>query len=487
MLPDLISRYYDINALNKAAALLSWDRQVLMPPAGAAARTEHTGRLARMTHELLISEETQRLIEEAGKQAEPGSDAAATVRVLRRELELNVKLPGALVEEKSRVSSEAYEVWREARATANFPMLAPYLEKLFDIARRTAELRGYRDHLYDPLIDSFEEGATTREASQMFDSLKAPLKELIDHAKEAWVDHPSLTAEWDQERLKRTAQNIAERIGFDFARGRLDITTNAFCSNFSCDDVRMTTRPSSHIGGILFSTLHEMGHGLYEQNSPKPWDRTPLAGGISLGVHESQSRTWENIVGRSRGLWTCFFPMLQQEFPELRSLSFDQFYRAINAVKPGPIRIGSDELTYNFHILIRFELETEIVAGHTKIADLPDAWNAKVEKYLGITPKNDSEGCLQDVHWSRGSVGYFPTYSMGNMIGWQIWRTLQRDVSNTEQLMSGGNFRPILEWLTDNVYSQGKRYTPKQLIERVTGRPMSTQDYIVGMRAKFSD
>lgn len=371
--------------------------------------------------------------------------------------------------------------------TRTSPSLPLFLERLFDIARETAESLGYRDHIYDPLIDLFEQGATRAQAQAMFDAIKKPIRELANHAAAEDVDDSFLYSDWDAAELTAFAQNIAEHIGFDFHRGRLDVTTNAFCTNFSRDDVRLTARPSRHIGGILFSALHEMGHGLYEQGSPEKWDRTPLAGGVSLGLHESQSRTWENIVGRSRGLWSFFYGALQTEFPQLQCRSTEDFYRAINKVQPDPIRIGSDELTYNLHILVRFELECEILTGEVPISNLPEAWNEKYRSYLGIVPKNDGEGCLQDVHWSRGSVGYFPTYSMGNMISWQIWHRLEKDLPDPEALMAAGNFKPILDWLTENVYSCGKRYSPSELLLRVTGKPFGAQDYIDGMTKKYGE
>jgi carboxypeptidase Taq len=477
--------YSKINALQKAIGLMTWDRQVLMPPGGAAARTEHTTSLSSALHRQWLSDELRAQVDRAASDASPGSEEEAMVRAVRREIDIQSKIPMRLIEEKSRVSSNAYETWREARAKSDFTKLAPYLERLFEIAGETAESLGYTEHIYDPLIYLFEQGATQAQAQLMFDAIKSPIRELAEQAAEDDVDDAFLYGDWDTKRLVAFAGQMVSEVGFDMERGRLDLTTNAFCTNFSCNDVRLTARPSMHIGGILFSTLHEMGHGLYEQGSPNGWDRTPLAGGVSLGVHESQSRTWENIVGRSRGFWHHFLPKLKEAIPKLGAHSTDEFYRAINKVKPGPIRIGADELTYNLHILIRFELECEILTGKVPIKNLPEAWNEKYRQYLGIVPKNDGEGCLQDVHWSRGSVGYFPTYSMGNMISWQIWHRLQKDL-DAEELMTGGNFKPILAWLTENVYRMGKRFSPQELLKQVTGKPFGAQDYLQGMEGKYA-
>lgn len=477
--------WYDVNALMKANTIMGWDQQVLMPPGGAFARGNHQAILARMTHERVTSEEMLRLVEEAEKEAEPGSDDAALVRATKREINVRIALPKELVERKSRVSSDAYAVWRQARPDANFAPMRPFYEELFDIARETAERRGFTDHVYDPLIDLFEEGATYAQARSMFDGLVGPIKEVIESQQEFGnADDAFLKGGWDQEALRKWAQDTASVVGFDFNRGRLDITSNAFCTNLSPSDVRMTTRPKDHINGIVFSSMHEMGHGLYEQGSPAEWDRTPICGGISLGVHESQSRLWENIVGRSLPFWKRFLPSLQAAVP-VGDVSPETFYRAINRVEPGPIRIGSDELSYNLHILVRFELECEVLTRKITVAQLPEAWRAKYREYLGVDPKDDGEGVLQDVHWSRGSIGYFPTYTMGNLISWQVWFALQREMPNTDELMERGDFEPILGWLSDRIYSQAKRYLPGDLVTRVTGHGMTADAYVAGMRAKY--
>jgi carboxypeptidase Taq len=280
---------------------------------------------------------------------------------------------------------------------------------------------------------------------------------------------------------------LVQAIGFDFTRGRQDTAPHPFCTGWSIGDIRLTTRYKPYIGSAIFGSLHEAGHGMYEQGSPMSWDRTPLAGGVSLGVHESQSRTWENIVGRSKAFWSYFLPALQGKFPALDGYDLDTFYRAINKVEPSYIRVEADELTYNLHVLTRFEIECDILSDKLKVKDLPEAWNAKYSEYLGITPRNDAEGCLQDVHWSTGLIGYFPTYSMGNLLSYQIWGALQNDVPNTDELMAAGNFAPILGWLQENVYSQGRRYTPKELIQRVTGKPMAATDYLAALEKKYTE
>jgi carboxypeptidase Taq len=479
----LLELYAEYDALDKAVSLLSWDQQVLMPNGGKEARAAHLARLTRMAHEKLTSEEMQRAVEDA----EPGNEIeTAMVRALKRDLETELKRPTELVARKAKVSSEAYDTWRTAKPQNDFATLAPYLEQLFDIARETAERLGYTEHIYDALIDLYEEGATNKDASDMFAAIKQPIIELV-HECDPGVDDGFLLGDWDKDKLRGFAERTTKQIGFDYSRGRLSVAPNAFCTTISAADVRMTTRPSEYLKGIISSSLHEMGHGVYEQGSPEEWEHTPLAGGISLAVHESQSRFWENIIGRSRPFWQYFLPDLQATFPQLAGVSLDKFYRAVNKVQPEFIRVGADELTYNLHILVRYELEVEILTGKVAIKDLPEAWNAKYTEYLGITPSTDTEGCLQDVHWTRGSVGYFPTYAMGNLIGAQIWKVAQSELGDTERLIREGNFAPILEWHRKQVYAKGRSVPPKELVTQITGRPMNAADWLEYARNKYQE
>ena len=486
-LNDLLKLYEDYNALEAAKSLMNWDQQVLMPTGGAETRIAHLAILNRRAHSLITSDQTRRLLERAENEVTPGSVEAAQVASLKREIEIESKLPAKLVDRKAKVSSEAYQVWKEAKATNNFPLMAPFYEELFGIAREMAGYLGYTHHIYDPLIDLYEEGTTWSDADAMFKDIKQPIVTLVKEIRERGqeVDDSFLVGDWDKTRLRTFAEETVAAIGFDMNRGRLNVAPNAFCMNLSCGDVRMTTRASHHLKGIVSSSLHEMGHALYEQNSPPQWDRTPLAGGISLGVHESQSRLWENIVGRSYGFWQFFLPRLQSAFPELATIGLDTFWRAVNRVQPEFIRVGADELTYNLHILVRFELEVELLTGKLNMKDLPEAWTAKYQDYLGITPRSDSEGCLQDVHWSKGSIGYFPTYAMGNLIGGQMWKCLQAEIGDTETSMQEGDFAPILSWLTQKVYQQAKLLSPRKLVTEITGRPMEAKDWLDYAQAKY--
>ncbi len=481
----LLDLYAEYEALDKASSLLHWDQQVLMPTGGSAARTAHVGRLTRMAHEVLTGDTMRRALEDAEQEGLP--EAADTVRVLRRDVDSWSKLPTELVERKARIAAIAYDTWRRAKPENDFPAMAQYFEQLFDIAGETAELLGYTDHIYDPLLDIYEEGSKCADAAAMFGDIKQPIQELVRTIRDNGesVDDSFLIGAWDIGRLRGFAEAMTSKIGFDYGRGQLHMAPNAFCTTISSGDVRMTARASEYMKGIVSSSLHEMGHGLYEQGCPVSWDRTPLSGGISLAVHESQSRTWENVVGRSLPFWECFYPDLQATFPELASVPLETYYRAINKVHPEFVRVGADELTYNLHILIRFELEVEILSGKTQVKDLPEAWNAKYEENLGIRPATDTEGCLQDVHWTRGSIGYFPTYAMGNLIGAQIWKTLQEEVGDTAAMMREGSFAPMLDWLTEKIYRKGRSVPPRELVTQVTGRPMEATDWLAYATAKY--
>lgn len=484
----LKSRTYDLDAIHSALAMLEWDQQTYMPRGGAEARAEHVGILSRMYHEIFTADETRKALELAKSEAKT-EDELAIIRVVQRDLDLATKIPTSLVEEKSRLASQAHEKWVEARANNDFKSFAPLLARMFEIAKEEAEHLGYKDHPYDALTDQYEEGATAADWRKMYESIKGPQVQLVKEIKERGkpVDDSKLYGEWDEAKQSAFTQRLIKDIGFDMERGRQDTAPHPFCTGWSVGDVRLTTRYKPYIGSAIFGSLHEAGHGMYEQGSPAQWDRTPLAGGVSLGVHESQSRTWENIVGRSKPFWQRYLPDLQKTFPALSSFDLDSWYRSINKVEPSYIRVEADEVTYNLHTLVRFEIECDMLTGALNINDLPEAWNAKYTEYLGVTPRNDSEGCLQDVHWSGGSIGYFPTYTMGNLLSYQIWRALQKDVGDTDALMAKGDFKPILGWLRENVYSKGKKYPPKELVKRATGKELDATDYLEGLGAKYRE
>lgn len=482
-LETLKSRLYEVDALNSAIGMMDWDQQTYMPPGGAAARAEHVGLLTKLAHERFVAEETQGALEAATPERE---DDVALLRLVRRQLAIKTKIPATLVAEKSRLSALGHEEWVQARRENRFDLFRPTLQRMFEIAREEAEHLGYERDVYDALLDQYEEGATTQDVDAMFAAVREPQVEMVRQiADRPEVDDSALYGDWDVARQREFTEQIVRAVGFDFERGRQDTAPHPFCAGWSVGDIRLTTRYQPFIGAAIFGSLHEAGHGMYEQGSPAEWDRLPLSGGVSLGVHESQSRLWENIVGRSRPFWRRFFPALQSQFPSLSGLTSEDFYRAVNKVRPSFIRVEADELTYNLHVIVRYEIERELLTEKLRIDDLPEAWNAKYESYLGIRPPSDSLGCLQDVHWSMGSIGYFPTYSMGNVLSYQIWAALRKDVGDTDALIEAGSFGPILGWLQDNIYRHGSKYPPRDLIERATGEPMNPSHYLQGLREKY--
>ncbi len=488
-LDKLKSKLYDVNAIGAAISIMDWDQQTYMPKGGAEARAEHVGILSRMAHELFTSDEMGTLLSQALTEVDPATDDGAMVRVTQRDFELRTKIPSSLVEEKSKLSAEAHERWVEARAHNDFQSFAPILERMFEIARQEAEHLGYTDHIYDALLDQYEEGATADDCVRMFETLKANTVTLVRDIQENGepIDDRVLYGNWPEHKQRHFTEVLLHDIGFDLDRGRQDTAPHPFCTGWSIGDIRLTTRFKDYLGSAIFGSLHEAGHGMYEQGSPMAWDRSPLAGGVSLGIHESQSRLWENIVGRSRAFWSRYLPPLQAEFHELQAFDLDQFYRMINKVEPSLIRVEADEVTYNLHVLVRFEIECDVLTGALAVKDMPEAWNAKYKEYLGIDVPNDANGCLQDVHWSMGSIGYFPTYSMGNLLSYQFWTVLQKDLGDTDALIAAGNFEPILDWLRTHIYSKGRKFTPKELVLDVTGKPISADDYAAGLNAKYRE
>jgi carboxypeptidase Taq len=488
-LDELKIELYDLNALNAAGSLMGWDQQTFMPAGASEVRSEHVSVLTRMAHEKQTSMRFRALLEEAENTVEPGSDDADMLRVVRRDFDYATKLPGDFVEEKSRVTSRAHEIWVDARKQNDFSHFAPILEQIVEFERREADLLGYENTPYDALIERFEEGTSTAEAKRVFDQLVPATRELLDKIRNSPVnpDAEGLVGDWAPERQRPFTETIVQAVGFDFNRGRQDTAPHPFCSGTSRTDIRLTTRFLNNIESAIFGSLHEAGHGMYEQNQNPEWDRLPLSGGVSMGVHESQSRLWENIVGRSKAFWQRFLPELQEIFPELYRYDLDSWYAAINKVQPTLIRVEADEVTYNLHIAVRFELEQALMNKELSVHEIPEAWNSKYEEYLGIRPDSDSNGCLQDVHWSFGGFGYFPTYTYGNLLSHQIWAKLKQDIPNPDELIARGEFAPILNWLTENIYRWGKKYRPQELMLKVTGKSMNADDYIAAMNRKYGE
>lgn len=491
---QLTAHLAEVRNLNRVNAVLNWDQQTQMPTGGAAARAAQAATIARLTHELFVSDTTATLLDAAAAEigdADYDSVEASTLRVARCDFEEQAKLPAALVTELSRARSLAHHVWVEARAQNNFDHFLPALERVLDLTWQVADHLGYEDHPYDALLGRFERGTTTRAVKGLFDGHKPALVALIaaisanaDRVSDAVLHQP-----YDIDRQRDFSLFVVRQFGFDFERGRQDVAAHPFCTNFSRDDVRITTRfYPDFLNPALFGMMHEAGHGMYEQGSAPELDGGVLAGGTSLGVHESQSRMWENLVGRSRGFWSWALPHAQGHFPDqLGGVDVEAFYRAINKVGQSFIRVEADEATYNLHIMLRFDLETDMIEGKVKPADLPREWNDRFESFFGIRPPSDALGVLQDVHWSSGLIGYFATYALGNLLSVQYYNQAVSERPSIPDDIASGRFDTLLTWMQEHIHRHGRKYTAAELTRRVTGTDISADAYIAYLQAKYAD
>ncbi len=484
----LLARVHD---LNSAAAVLEWDQETYMPDGATAARAHQIATLRRLAHEHFTTDEVGRLLDALAPDAadlDPVSTRASLVRVARRDYEKAVRLPPELVAEMAEAIALARHAWKAARETNRFATFAPHLERIVDLNVRKAEAYGYAARRYDALLDQYEPGMTTAEVERVFGALRSELVPIVQSiADAAPLDDAVLHRAFDRQKQWDFGMSVLRDIGYDFERGRQDLSTHPFTTTFSITDVRLTTRVDEHFfPTAFFGTLHEAGHGLYEQGIDPELERTPLAEGTSLGMHESQSRLWENLVGRSLPFWRHYFGPLQAAFPDaLAGVSPEAFYRAVNRVRPSLIRVEADEVTYNLHIMLRFELETAMVEGRVGVAELPELWNAKMEEYLGLRPATDAQGVLQDVHWSIGSLGYFPTYTLGNLMSTQLFDQARRDVPGLEDQIAAGRFADLLAWLRTHVHRYGRKLTATEILQHVTGEGLSAESWLAYIRRKY--
>ena len=493
-LQRLKERLAEIHNVNAARAVLNWDQSTYMPPGGAAARANQLATLGAIGHRAFVDPETARLLDGAERDVraaglDADSDEARLVHVTRRDYDQATRVPADFVEEMARAHALAYEAWVAARAANNFADFAPWLRKNVELARRQAGYLGYKEHPYDALLDQYEPDATIAQVQPLFDHLRAALvpllRDITAHADR--VDDAVLHRPYDKETQLRFSEDVVRQFGYDFARGRLDLTVHPFATSFSRDDVRITTRVDPQFLQVcLMGTMHEAGHGLYEQGIGANLAGTPLAGAASLGIHESQSRLWENVVGRSESFWRHYVPLAQRAFPAaLGDTDAGTLYRAFNKVSPSLIRIEADEVTYNLHLMLRFELERKLLEGSLAVDDLPEAWNAAMHDYLGITPPNDAEGVLQDMHWSGGLIGYFPTYTIGTVLSVQFYEAAVRDAPEIPDGIARADFAPLLGWLQEHIYRHGRKFTPDELVRRATGRSIDPEPYLRYLRDKF--
>ncbi|HTU23944.1 MAG TPA: carboxypeptidase M32 [Pirellulales bacterium] len=482
----------EIALWESSASVLGWDERTKMPSAATEYRAEQLSLLAGTIHSRRVDAEYGAWLAELAESplaADRTSDTGATIRHLKRDYDKQVKLPQTLVEELVRTASLAQHIWQQARERSDFSAFRDVLGKMFELKRAQAEAIGYKHTPYDALLDDYEPDESTAAVERVLAELRDALVPLVAAIASSGrrADASILSRHFARDAQENFGQRAAAEIGFDFGRGRLDVTAHPFCSSLGPDDCRITTRfDEQFFNSAFFGILHEAGHGIYDQGLRTDWHGLPPGAAISLGIHESQSRMWENLVGRSLPFWQHFYPQARTVFPSLADVPLEDFYFAVNHVQPSLIRVEADEATYNLHILIRFELEQALVADELRIDDLPAAWNAKYHDYLGITPSDDADGVLQDIHWAAGLVGYFPTYSLGNLYASQFFAAADAELGGLGQQFAAGQFGPLKEWLVEHIHSVGQCFTAAELVERVTGKPLSHRPLIAHLRGKLA-
>jgi carboxypeptidase Taq len=487
---DLRERLAELTDLNRTQALLSWDQQVLMPVRGSATRAEQRATIARISHQKFTAPEVGKLLDELrgwSEQLEYDSLEASLVRVAARDWDKARRVPAELRADMSRAASLGQQVWIEARKNNDFTAFVPALRENLDLRKRYVECFDGYDEPYDVLLDDYEPEMKTATVRRLFDYLKEHQAPLVKEVAERYDPERPNGRVFPLELQNRFELEVLARFGFTEDAWRLDPTVHPFATGTGINDIRVTTRYFPHNLDGLFATMHEFGHGLYEHQVDEGLERTPLARGVSLGLHESQSRMWENLVGRSLPFWRGCFPRLQETFPDaLGGLDADGWYREVNAVEPSLIRVEADEATYNLHIILRFELEQELLAGSFPLEQLPEEWNRRVWEYLGIEVPDDTRGVLQDVHWSGGSIGYFSTYALGNLISLQIWEKVMADLPSLQDGFEQGEFGPLRDWLREHLHRYGRKFTPAETLERVVGTSeIDPEPYVRYLRNKL--
>jgi carboxypeptidase Taq len=485
---ELRHRLGEVWDLVKLASLGSWDQQTMMPPQGAGVRAHQLATVSKLVHDQVVSDELGALLDELRPYEEsldPGSDEASLIRVTRRDRDKELRVPRELREEQTRAAVEGFPVWVEARRTSNYELFRPYLERNVELRRRYAECFEV-DEPYDALLDDFEPDMKTAEVRGVFSRLKEGLVPLVAELSAQEIDDSMLHGAFPLAQQQELEQVVLDRFGFREGSWRIDPVEHPFATSFGTSDIRMTTRYPEDEFSSIFASMHEGGHALYEHNVDPALERTPLCRGTSLALHESQSRLFENLVGRSSHFWRWGYPHVQRLFPEqLGDVDLDDFHRAINRVRPSLIRIEADEATYSLHIILRFELEQELLAGRIDLAELPTAWNERMGQYLGVEVPDDARGVLQDVHWSRGTIGYFPTYALGNVISVQIWEKVREDVPDLEDRLEQGDLTPLCDWLRERLWRHGRKFTPTETLERVVDGPLDPEPYLRYLSAKL--
>jgi carboxypeptidase Taq len=500
-LEPLTTKLLEIQRINSAASVLAWDQETYMPAGGGEARAEQIAVLQGIAHQKLVSSDVQSLLSQwvdpaTGQAADKSGEtwdepSRSLLRETWRDVSRAKKLPSDFVVRLSRECSLAQQVWVEAKKHNTFATFLPNLRTVLQLKRDEAQYLGYHDSPYNALLDVYEPGSTIADLQPVFATLKARLVPLLRKITESRVqiDDSILRRSYDHARQLEFGRLVLTAMGYDFTRGRLDLSAHPFTTSFHPTDVRVTTRVYEHeLQSCLFSCIHEGGHGLYDQGLDQRYFGTPLGDSVSLGIHESQSRLWENCVGRSRPFWRFFYPMLQQTFhDQLHAVNSEHFYAAINCVKPSLIRVEADELTYNLHIMLRFEIEQDLIEGKTQPEDLPTIWNQKMQEYLGMVPPSDAEGVLQDVHWSFGAFGYFPTYTLGNLYSVQFFEQATLELPHLEDEIAAGQLMGLRRWLEQKIHRWGRMFTPTHLAQRVTGSTVNPEPFLTYVEKKYGE
>ena len=481
----------EVSDLNHAASVLDWDQQVNMPPGGGEARGQHLATLGKISHQKATSDEVGKLLEDLKQEfSDSDSDDGALVRVAARNFDKAMRVPAEFVAEQAVVTTASFEAWVKAKKKSDFSIFLPHLEKVMELMRKYVSYFPPADHPYDVLLDDYEPGMKTVEVKEIFDEVRTQQVKLIKAIRSTkQVKADFLHKKYNEKKVWDFSETIISRFGYDFSRGRQDKAAHPFETSFSVNDVRITNRyESENPLATLFSGMHESGHAMYEQGINPAYERTPLANGVSSAVHESQSRMWENLVGRSLPFWEHFFPELKKVFPsQLDGVSAKSFYKAVNKVEPSLIRVNADEATYNLHIMLRLELEIGMIEGNIDLKNLPEIWNTKMQEYVGITPPDDAHGVLQDIHWSAGLFGYFPTYALGNLVSAQLWEKINKDIRGLDDQIRSGKFDSLLNWLREKIHIHGHKYDPQDLIQKVTGSKINSAAYVRYLTKKYSD
>lgn len=488
---DLQSIMNRVSDINSASALLGWDQETYMPEGAVAARSEQLATLTALAHHYTTNDEAQRAVESFGTYSDTLTDRQLRIgKTFIKDFDRANRLPEQLLVEQARVASLGQDAWKKARAQNKFTIFQPHLERMYELKREEARCLGPTEHLYDALLDIYEPGLSVSALIPVFDRLKSGTMELLAAITPLRnsVSDDVLYRSYPKEDQLSFASSIIEVLGFSQSTGRVDLSAHPFCTTFANTDVRLTTRiRENDLRSCLFGLIHESGHGMYEQGVSAELSRTPSGQGASMGIHESQSLFWENIIARSSEFWNWAFPRIREIFPQqLSDQTVSTFYKAINSIKPSLNRVESDELTYNLHIILRFEFEKALIEGSMSVADIPQAWTEMMKSLLGVDVPNDSEGCLQDVHWSIGLMGYFPSYSLGKLYAAMFWNQMRGDIADVEQQVERGNFSEILHWLRSNIHEYGRTEVPQEIVQRVCGRPLTEKDFLeyVGKKAQ---